>query len=129
MEEDFEFSQSSKNDVFEISKWMSRKLKVEIEPQSFLERPYRVGEFADGLKLVKIAETLLRKEIRGIERKPRTRGARVGNCKRAVDALFAGVGDIPAVAREGHRGVAEGNGPVIMEVLKTIKKKYDFKYV
>ena len=135
---DLGFKQCKINDVFEITKWLSLKISIEItSPQSFLEAPYRVEEFRDGLKLVNIAERLLTKKIKGVSRQPKTKAARVGNIKRAIDALLnaeelgAGGkgGELKARARESHAEIEKGNGRAVMEVLGGVKKLYDFRRV
>jgi len=134
--ENYGFFPANMNHLYLVSKWLSTKFSIDIDdPKSFLEKPFKAHEFTSGLKLVSIAEKLLRREISGVSKYPRTKAARVVNCKRALEALFnnlrvSSVGiELTVSSRESYEQVAAGNARVIVELLMGLKKLYDFRRV
>jgi len=82
-----------------------------------------VDKFRDGVLLARLIEVLERKNIEGIEARPKTSAASLHNIRKALDSLKSKK-NISLEYIYADKEVYQGNSEVIVELLKSIKCAY-----
>ena len=125
------FPEPTKEDVFILTRWLMGKLRVKLNNADALcTHPFISEEFKSGNLLVRIAEALnpgRATDIAGVQRNPKTRAGKLGNCRRAVEALIsqfrpsAAAAQLSVKLRSSYDLCCEGDAKAIVALLLKVR--------
>jgi len=125
------FPPPTRSDVFNLTRWLFGRLHIKIRNADALcNPPFRAEEFMSGLLMARIASELAggrNREIAGINNNPKTRAARVQNCRRAIETLISHfrpskiAQSTSARMRTSAERIAEGDAGAAVAILLKVK--------